>query len=346
MNMDSIRLTPLTRRRLQRFRSNRRGWWSLWIFVILFITTLLAEVIANDKPFVVYFKGEVYFPIVKAYPETTFGGDFLTEADYRNPYLSELIERDGWALWPIVRYHHRTVAWDLPVPAPAPPDRNHWLGTDDQARDVLARVIYGFRISVLFGFALTFISAIIGVSAGAVQGYFGGWLDLIFQRFMEIWSGLPTLYLLIILASVVEPNFWWLLGLLLLFSWMGFVGVVRAEFLRARNFEYVRAAQALGVSNLAIMFRHLLPNAMVATITFIPFPLAGSVTVRTSLDFLGIGLPPGSASLGELLAQGKANLQAPWLGLTGFFTIALMLTLLILISEAVRDAFDPRKQIN
>jgi microcin C transport system permease protein len=346
MNMDSIRLTPLTRRRLQRFRSNRRGWWSLWIFVILFIATLLAEVIANDKPFVVYFKGEVYFPIVKAYPETTFGGDFLTEADYRNPYLSELIERDGWALWPIVRYHHRTVAWDLPVPAPAPPDRNHWLGTDDQARDVLARVIYGFRISVLFGFALTFISAIIGVSAGAVQGYFGGWLDLVFQRFIEIWSGLPTLYLLIILASVVEPNFWWLLGLLLLFSWMGFVGVVRAEFLRARNFEYVRAAQALGVSNLAIMFRHLLPNAMVATITFIPFTLAGSVTVLTSLDFLGIGLPPGSASLGELLAQGKANLQAPWLGLTGFFTIALMLTLLILISEAVRDAFDPRKQIN
>ena len=346
MNMDSIRLTPLTRRRLQRFRSNRRGWWSLWIFVILFITTLLAEVIANDKPFVVYFKGEIYFPIVKAYPETTFGGDFLTEADYRNPYLSELIERDRWALWPIVRYHHRTVAWDLPVPAPAPPDRNHWLGTDDQARDVLARVIYGFRISVLFGFALTFISAIIGVSAGAVQGYFGGWLDLIFQRFIEIWSGLPILYLLIILASVVEPNFWWLLGLLLLFSWMGFVGVVRAEFLRARNFEYVRAAQALGVSNLAIMFRHLLPNAMVATITFIPFTLAGSVTVLTSLDFLGIGLPPGSASLGELLAQGKANLQAPWLGLTGFFTIALMLTLLILISEAVRDAFDPRKQIN
>ena len=346
MNVASIRLTPLTRRRLHRFRANRRGWWSLWIFVILFIATLLAEVIANDKPFLVYFKGDVYFPIVKAYPETTFGGDFLTEADYRSPYLSELIERDGWTVWPIVRYHHRTVAWDLPVPAPAPPDRNHWLGTDDQARDVLARVIYGFRISVLFGFALTFISAVIGVSAGAVQGYFGGWIDLIFQRFIEIWSGLPTLYLLIILASVVEPNFWWLLGLLLLFSWMGFVGVVRAEFLRARNFEYVRAAQALGVSNLAIMFRHLLPNAMVATITFIPFTLAGSVTVLTSLDFLGIGLPPGSASLGELLAQGKANLQAPWLGLAGFFTIALMLTLLILISEAVRDAFDPRKQIN
>ena len=211
MNVASIRLTPLTRRRLHRFRANRRGWWSLWIFVILFIATLLAEVIANDKPFLVYFKGDVYFPIVKAYSETTFGGDFLTEADYRSPYLSELIERDGWTVWPIVRYHHRTVAWDLPVPAPAPPDRNHWLGTDDQARDVLARVIYGFRISVLFGFALTFISAVIGVSAGAVQGYFGGWIDLIFQRFIEIWSGLPTLYLLIILASVVEPNFWWLL---------------------------------------------------------------------------------------------------------------------------------------
>ena len=341
--MASIRLTPLTRRRLHRFRANRRGWWSLWIFVILFIATLLAEVIANDKPFLVYFKGDVYFPIVKAYSETTFGGDFLTEADYRSPYLSELIERDGWTVWPIVRYHHRTVAWDLPVPAPAPPDRNHWLGTDDQARDVLARVIYGFRISVLFGFALTFISAVIGVSAGAVQGYFGGWIDLIFQRFIEIWSGLPTLYLLIILASVVEPNFWWLLGLLLLFSWMGFVGVVRAEFLRARNFEYVRAAQALGVSNLAIMFRHLLPNAMVATITFIPFTLAGSVTVLTSLDFLGIGLPPGSASLGELLAQGKANLQAPWLGITAFVTLALMLSLLIFIGEAIRDAFDPRK---
>ena len=346
MNVASIRLTPLTRRRLHRFRANRRGWWSLWIFVILFIATLLAEVIANDKPFLVYFKGDVYFPIVKAYSETTFGGDFLTETDYRSPYLSELIERDGWTVWPIVRYHHRTVAWDLPVPAPAPPDRNHWLGTDDQARDVLARVIYGFRISVLFGFALTFISAVIGVSAGAVQGYFGGWMDLIFQRFIEIWSGLPTLYLLIILASVVEPNFWWLLGLLLLFSWMGIVGVVRAEFRRARIFENERAAQALGVSNLAIMFRHLQPNAMVATITFIPFTLAGSVTVLTSLDFLGIGLPPGSASLGELLAQGKANLQAPWLGLAGFFTIALMLTLLILISEAVRDAFDPRKQIN
>ena len=249
-------------------------------------------------------------------------------------------------IWPLIRYHHQTVAWDLPTPAPSAPDLEHWLGTDDQARDVLARAIYGFRISVLFGFALTFVSAVIGVSAGAAQGYFGGWTDLLAQRFIEVWSGLPTLYLLIILASIVEPNFWWLLGLLLLFSWMSFVGVVRAEFLRGRNFEYVRAAQALGVSNKNIIFRHLLPNAMVATITFIPFTLAGSVTVLTSLDFLGIGLPPGSASLGELLAQGKSNLQAPWLGLTGFLVIGFMLSLLIFIGEAVRDAFDPRKTLD
>ena len=344
--MDSPQLSPLTRRRLHNFRANRRGWWSMWIFLILFLVSLFAEFVANDKPFVVVYQGEVYMPIFKAYPETTFGGDFLTEADYRNPFLAELIDAEGWMLWPPIRYHHQTVAWDLPVPAPAPPDHQHWLGTDDQARDVLARAIYGFRISVLFGFTLTLISAIIGVAAGAVQGYFGGWTDLLGQRFIEVWSGLPTLYLLIILASVVEPTFWWLLGLLLLFSWMGFVGVVRAEFLRARNFEYVRAAQALGVSNTVIMFRHLLPNAMVATITFMPFTLAGSVTVLTSLDFLGIGLPPGSASLGELLAQGKANLQAPWLGLTGFFVIGLMLSLLIFVGEAVRDAFDPRKAID
>ena len=344
--MDSPRLSPLTRRRLHNFRANRRGWWSMWIFLILFLVSLFAEFFANDKPFVVVYQGEVYMPIFKAYPETTFGGDFLTEADYRNPFLADLIDAQGWMLWPPIRYHHQTVAWDLPVPAPAPPDHQHWLGTDDQARDVLARAIYGFRISVLFGFTLTLISAVIGVAAGAVQGYFGGWTDLLGQRFIEVWSGLPTLYLLIILVSVVEPTFWWLLGLLLLFSWMGFVGVVRAEFLRARNFEYVRAAQALGVSNTMIMFRHLLPNAMVATITFMPFTLAGSVTVLTSLDFLGIGLPPGSASLGELLAQGKANLQAPWLGLTGFFVIGLMLSLLIFVGEAVRDAFDPRKAID
>jgi microcin C transport system permease protein len=282
-------------------------------------------------------------PIFTAYPETTFGGTFETEADYSDPAVRALIDDKGWMVMPLIPYGYRSVAWDLPLPAPSPPDAAHWLGTDDQARDVVARTIYGFRISVLFGFTLTIISAVVGVSAGAVQGYFGGWIDLLFQRFMEVWSSVPTLYVLIILASIVEPNFWWLLGILLLFQWMGFVGVVRAEFLRARNLDYVRAARALGAPNLVIMFRHVLPNATVATITFVPFILAGSVTALTGLDFLGIGLPPGSASLGELLAQGKANLQAPWLALTGFFVIALMLSLLIFIGEAVRDAFDPRK---
>ncbi len=338
-------LSPLNRRRLANFRANRRGWWSLWIFAVLFVVTLFAEFVANDKPILVYYDGGFYAPIFQAYPETEFGGEFPTEADYRDPYVAALIDDRGWMVWPLVRYDHQTVSWDLAVPAPSPPDDLHWLGTDDQARDVVARLVYGFRISVLFGFTLTIVSALIGVAAGAAQGYFGGWLDLLFQRFIEVWAGLPILYILIILASIVEPNFWWLLGVLLLFSWMGFVGVVRAEFLRARNFEYVRAARALGVSDRVIMFKHVLPNAMVATLTFMPFTLAGSVTVLTSLDFLGIGLPPGSASLGELLAQGKANLQAPWLGLTGFFVIGAMLSLLIFIGEAVRDAFDPRKTI-
>lgn len=337
------RLSPMTRRRMHNFRANRRGFWSLWIFLALLLVTLPAEFFANDKPIVVYYEGGFYMPIFRSYPETVFGGEFGTEADYRDPYVAGRIDRDGWMIWPVVAYSYRTVAWDLPVPAPSPPDASHWLGTDDQARDVVARVIYGFRISVLFGFTLTIISAIVGVAAGAVQGYFGGWIDLLAQRFIEIWAGMPTLYLLIILASVVEPNFWWLLILLLMFSWMGFVGVVRAEFLRARNFDYVRAARALGLGDATIMRRHVLPNALVATITFMPFTLAGSVTVLTSLDFLGIGLPAGSASLGELLAQGKANLQAPWLALTGFFSIAIMLSLLIFIGEAVRDAFDPRK---
>ena len=338
-----MEVSPLTRRRIDSFRANRRGYWSLWVFVLLFTVALFSEFVANDKPHLISFGGEFYYPMFKSYPETAFGGEFATEADYNDPYVQELIEADGWMIWPPIRYNHRTVAWDLPSPAPSPPDSEHWLGTDDQARDVVARMLYGFRISVLFGFTLTVISAIIGVAAGAVQGFFGGWLDLLFQRFIEVWAGLPTLYLLIILASVVEPNFWWLLGLLLLFSWMGFVGVVRAEFLRARNFDYITAARALGVKNSRIMFQHVLPNAVVATITFMPFTLAGSVTVLTSLDFLGIGLPPGSASLGELLAQGKANLQAPWLGLTGFFVILVMLSLLMFIGEAVRDAFDPRK---
>ncbi len=338
-----IRITPITRRRLHNFRANRRGFWSLWIFLTIFLVALFAEFVANDKPFLVYYDGGFYTPIFEAYPETDFGGDFETETDYKDPYVQALIDAKGWMIWPLIRYNHRTVAWDLPVPAPSPPSAEHWLGTDDQARDVVARLIYGFRISVLFGLVLTAASTVIGVAAGAVQGYFGGWTDLLFQRFIEIWSGLPTLFLLIILASVVEPNFWWLLGIMLLFSWMGLVDVVRAEFLRARNFDYVRAARALGASNGLIMFRHVLPNAVVATMTFLPFILAGSVTTLTALDFIGFGLPAGSASLGELLAQGKANLQAPWLGLTGFFSVAIMLSLLVFIGEAARDAFDPRK---
>ena len=336
-------VSPLTRRRLRNFRANKRGFWSLWIFLSLFLISLVAEIVANDNPILVVYDGEFFVPIVKSYPETAFGGTFETEADYRDPYVANLIEARGWMVWPPVRYNHRTVAWDLPQPAPSPPDAEHWLGTDDQARDVVARLIYGFRISVLFGLVLTVFSSVVGVTAGAVQGYFGGWIDLLFQRFMEIWSGLPVLYLLIILASIVEPNFWWLLGIMLLFSWMSLVGVVRAEFLRVRNFDYVRAARALGVSNPVIMVRHVLPNAMVATLTFLPFVLSGSITTLTALDFIGFGLPPGSASLGELLAQGKANLQAPWLALTGFFTIGMMLSLLVFVGEAVRDAFDPRK---
>ena len=338
-----LRITPITRRRLQNFRANWRGFWSLWIFLALFLTSLFAELIANDRPLLVKFDGAYYIPVLEAYPETEFGGDFPTEADYRDEFVVELIEAKGFMLWPIIRYDYSTINYDLPSPAPSPPTTDNWLGTDDQGRDVLARVIYGFRISMLFGLTLTLLSSIIGVMAGAVQGYFGGWLDLLFQRFIEIWAGLPMLYLLIILASVIEPTFWWLLGLMLAFSWMSLVGVVRAEFLRARNLEYVRAARALGVSNTAIMFRHMLPNAMVATLTFLPFILSGSVVLLTALDFLGFGLPPGSASLGELLQQGKANIQAPWLSFTAFFVLATMLTLLIFIGEAVRDAFDPRK---
>ncbi|MBK8176476.1 MAG: ABC transporter permease [Rhodospirillales bacterium] len=340
-----FKITPLTRRRIDAFKANRRGAFSLAIFSVLFIISLFAELIANDRPILVVYDGDFYTPFLKAYPETTFGGEFPTEADYTDPAVKQLIAKHGWMLNPPIPYSYRTVAWELSLPAPSPPDATHWLGTDDQARDVLARTIYGFRLSVLFGFTLTLVSAVVGVAAGAVQGYFGGWIDLTFQRFMEVWSSVPTLYVLIILASIVEPTFWWLLGILLLFSWMSLVGVVRAEFLRARNFDYVRAARALGASDPVIIVRHVLPNAVVATMTFLPFILAGSVTALTGLDFLGIGLPPGSPSLGELLAQGKANLQAPWLGFTGFFVIALMLSLLIFIGEAVRDAFDPRKAI-
>jgi microcin C transport system permease protein len=339
------RISPLTRRRLHNFRANRRGFWSLWIFLVLFVLSLFADVIANDRPLLLEYNDRFYFPVLKNYPETTFGGVLPTEADYRDPEVAKLIDAKGWMIWPPIPYSYDTINYQLPGPAPTPPSRENWLGTDDQGRDLTARLIYGFRISVLFGLVLTLASSVVGVMAGAVQGYFGGWTDLLFQRFMEIWGGLPVLYLLIILSSLVAPNFWWLLGLMLLFSWTALVGVVRAEFLRARNFDYVRAARALGVRNPVIMFRHLLPNAMVATLTFLPFILNGAITTLTSLDFLGFGLPPGSPSLGEILAEGKANLQAPWIGLEGFVVLAVMLSLLIFIGEAVRDAFDPRKGV-
>jgi microcin C transport system permease protein len=338
-----LRLNPINRRRLANFKANRRGYISLHIFLVLFGLSLIAELVANDKPFLIYYDGGIYLPFVVAYPETTFGGDFPTEADYTDPFVVDLIREKGWMLRPPIPYSYDTVVLDLPGPAPSPPNWQNWLGTDDQARDVLARVIYGFRISVLFGLTLTILSSVVGVLAGAVQGFYGGWVDLLFQRFIEIWTSMPTLFLLIILASVVTPNFWWLLGLLLLFSWTALVGVVRAEFLRARNFDFVRAARALGVGHFTIMLRHILPNAMVATLTFMPFILIGGITSLTGLDFLGFGLPPGSPSLGELLAQGKNNLQAPWLGISGFVVMAVMLSLLVFIGEAVRDAFDPRK---
>ncbi|HIJ61435.1 MAG TPA: ABC transporter permease [Rhodospirillaceae bacterium] len=335
--------SPLTERRLAAFRANRRGYWSLWIFLGLFLVSMLAELWANDRPLLVVFDGQPYFPVIRDYPETTFGGDFLTAADYRDPFLARLISQHGWMVWPPIRFDYRAVNLDLPVPAPAPPSADNILGTDDQGRDVAARLIYGLRLSILFGLALTAVSSVIGVAAGAVQGYFGGKTDLVFQRFLEIWGGLPQLFILIIVASILTPGFWTLLGILVLFSWTSLVGVVRAEFLRGRNFDYVRAARALGMTDRRIMVRHLLPNAMVATLTFMPFILNGSIVSLTSLDFLGLGLPPGSASLGDLLRQGKENLQAPWLGITGFVVLATTLSLLVFVGEAVRDAFDPRK---
>ncbi|MGV3490195.1 MAG: ABC transporter permease [Devosia sp.] len=359
-------LSPINQRRLKVFQANKRGVWSLWIFLVLFILTLFAEVIANDRPLIASYRGELLFPAVVDYPESKFGG-FLAQTVYRDPFIADEISANGWMLWPPIRYSYSTVDESLNGPAPSRPSwlltneercarypqgvndpsctigNWHWFGTDDQGRDVLARLIYGFRISVLFGLTLTILSSIIGVAAGAVQGYVGGWVDLLMQRFIEVWTSIPQLYLLLIISSVIAPSFWVLLGILLLFSWVSLVGIVRAEFLRARNFEYVAAARALGVSNWRIMLGHLLPNAMVATLTFMPFILAGSVTTLTALDFLGFGLPVGSPSLGELLAQGKENLTAWWLGLTGFVTISLILTLLVFIGEAVRDAFDPRK---
>ncbi len=335
---------PVTKRRLARFRANRRGYWSLWIFLLLFSFSLGAELFVNDQPLLIRHHDKFYCPVFISYSETDFGGEFATAADYRDPYLTDLIEKSGgWIIWPPIRYYYDTINYNLSAPAPSPPSRENLLGTDDQGRDVVARLVYGFRISVLFGLCLTFFGSLIGVGVGAVQGYYGGKIDLFGQRFLEIWSGLPVLYLLIILSSFVQPNFWWLLGIMLLFSWMSLVGVVRAEFLRGRNLDYVRAAKALGAGDLNVMFRHILPNAVVATITFVPFILNASITTLTSLDFLGFGMVPGSPSLGELLAQGKANLQAPWLGLSAFFVLAIMLSLLVFIGEAVRDAFDPRQ---
>ncbi len=365
-----LRLSPINQRRLANFKANKRGYWSFWIFLFIFVLTLFSEFIANDKPLLVVYKGELLFPILHNYPEEKFGG-FLAQTDYRDKVIAKEIDEHGFMLWPPVRYSYRTINRQLPVPAPSPPTwmlseaqcraavlrmykkpdgtcrdlEWNWLGTDDQGRDVLARLLYGFRLSVLFGLTLAGISSIVGVTAGAVQGYFGGWTDLIFQRFIEIWSSLPHLYLLIIVSSIITPSFFVLLGILLLFSWVSLVHVVRAEFLRARNFEYVNAARALGLSNGAIILKHVLPNAMVATLTFLPFVLNSSITTLTALDFLGFGLPPGSPSLGELLLQGKSNLAAPWLGLTGFLVIAIMLSLLVFIGEAVRDAFDPRKTL-
>ena len=362
----ALTLSPLNARRWRNFKANKRGFWSLWLFIILFFVSLFAEFIANDQPLFIRYDGKNYFPVLVTYPDTEFGDDLGTAADYRDPHLQQfLADHNAIVIWPPVRFSYKTINDNPPSAFPSKPtwmlnakdcefaEKNgygkcgtlemNWLGTDDNGRDVLARLIYGFRLSVLFGLVLTIVSSVIGIAAGAVQGYFGGWTDLLFQRFIEIWTSVPELYLLLIISAVLVPGFFVLLGILLLFSWVRLVGLVRAEFLRGRNFEYIQAARALGVSNAVIMFRHLLPNAMVATLTFLPFIMSSSVMTLTSLDFLGFGLPPGSPSLGELLSQGKANVQAPWLGLSGFFTVALMLSLLIFIGEAVRDAFDPRK---
>jgi microcin C transport system permease protein len=334
------------RRRWANFKANRRGYWSLWIIGTMILLSFMAEVIANDKPLILGYQGGIYFPVFFAYPETKFGGIFQTEAEYRAREVQELIKAgDGWMVWPAFRYNYETIDLETEGPVPEAPSWRHWLGTDDIGRDVMARIIYGFRLSVIFGLVLTFFSSLVGITVGAVQGYFGGWIDLFGQRVVEIWAGLPVLFLLIILSSLIKPNAATLLLLLMLFQWRALVMVVRAEVLRTRNFDYIRAARAMGESNFKIITIHILPNAMVSTLTFLPFILNGSITILTSLDFLGFGLPAGSPSLGELLAQGKANIQAPWLGLSGFFALAVMLTLLIFVGEAVRDAFDPRRSV-
>lgn len=338
-----IPLSFRLQRRIHNFKTNKRAYLSLSIFLSLFIISLLSDFIANDKPLIVRFDKRLYFPIFKDYLETDFGGELELEVEYHDPFIQELIDERGWMLWPPIPYRYDTIDYSLDVPAPAPPSGTHWLGTDDRGHDVVALVLYGFRLSVLFGLILTIFSSVIGITAGAVQGYFGGLIDLIFQRFIEIWSSFPSLYLIIIITSIIQPTFGLLLIILLMFRWLSLVGVVRAEFLRVRNFEFVKAARALGVRNSTIIFRHILPNAMVSTLTFLPFILNGSIIALTSLDFLGFGLPPGSPSLGRLLAQGKANLHAPWLGITSFVVLSVMFSLLIFIGEGVRDAFDPRK---
>lgn len=336
-------MSPVLAARIRRFKSNRLGYFSFWLFIIIFALSLAANLIANDKPLLVGYKGSLYLPVLKDYPETAFGGVFETTAEYRDPIVRQLIDKDGWMLWPLIPFSAQTPNLDLAVPLPAPPSAQNWLGTDDQGRDVLARVLYGLRVSLLFGLLLTAASTVLGVLVGAIQGYYGGLVDLIGQRILEVWGGLPMLFMVMILVSMFTPSVYWLFLIMLLFGWPSLVGLIRAEFLRARNLDYVRAARALGVRDSAIMFRHILPNAISSSLSQIPFMLTASIVSLTALDFLGYGLPPQSASLGELLEQGKNNLDAVWLILTGFFVMALVLSLLVYIGEAARDAFDPRR---
>lgn len=336
-------MSPIMQARLHRFKQHRLGYIALIVFSIILLLSLSAEFIANDKPIIVKYQQSYYFPALKSYPETTFGGVFETEADYQDPVVQQLINDHGWAIWPVIPYSAQTPNYALQVPFPSPPSSDNWLGTDDQGRDVVARLLYGLRVSLLFGFALTLFSAVLGIIVGAVQGYYGGWIDLIGQRILEVWGGLPMLFMVMILVSMFSPSVYWLFLIMLFFGWTSLVGLVRAEFLRARNFDYVRAAEALGLTHSKIIFRHILPNAMSSSLSQLPFMLTANITALTTLDFLGYGLPPGAASLGELLLQGKNNLDAPWLALSGFFCLALVLAMLIYIGEAARDAFDPRQ---
>ena len=337
-------MSPLIHARLQRFKDNKLGFGCLILFSIILILSLASELIANDKPLLVKYENTLYVPVFKSYPETAFGGIFETEADYKDPVVQQLINEKGWAVWPLIPYSYQTPNLELAVPVPSAPTAQNWLGTDDQGRDVLARILYGLRVSLLFGFALTFASALLGIIVGAIQGYYGGWVDLIGQRVLEVWGGLPTLFMVMILVSMFTPSVYWLFLIMLFFGWTTLVGLVRAEFLKARNLDYVRAARSLGVTDRTIMFRHILPNAMSSSLSQLPFMLTANITALTALDFLGYGLPPDAASLGELLLQGKSNLNAPWLALSGFFSLAIVLSLLIYIGEATRDAFDPRRQ--